>query len=315
MKIICITPIKHLKGLYEELCSYVDVIYKPYILKNDLKKILKKDKKIQGIFCNPNKMTYKLDEELLKNTCVKIINTASTGLNHLDLDVCNNLDIQVLSLTKDLKLIKQLPSTAELAFGLMISLLRNIPKSFDAVKNGEWDYEKFIGRQVRGLTTGIIGYGRLGSLMAQYCNAFGMKVLIYDPYKKVKKKHYSQVNLQKLIKNSDVISLHVHVTKDTIQMINSKLLKQVKNGCYLINTSRGEIVDEKALLIALKNKKIAGYGTDVLVDEFGNVQKSPLIKAAQQRKNIIITPHIGGMTWEGQQLAFSYAIKKFQNID
>lgn len=312
MKIICITPIKHLPGLYEKLCSYTKVLYYPYINKNNLIKILVKDKTISGIFCNPNKMTYKLDNETLNNTSIKTINTASTGLNHIDLKACKRLNIKVLSLTKDYGLIKQLPSTAELAFGLMMCLLRNIPQAFDSVKNGEWDYEKYIGHQVRGLTSGIIGYGRLGKLMAKYCSSFGMKVLVYDPYKTVKEKRYHQVNLTQLMQKSDVISLHVHVSEETIKMINSNILKQIKRGCYLINTSRGEIVDENAILKAMKNRKLAGYGTDVLADEFGNIKNSPIIKAAKQGYNIIITPHVGGMTWEGQYLAYQYAIRKFK---
>jgi D-3-phosphoglycerate dehydrogenase len=311
MKIICITPIKHLEGVYEELTSYGEVLYTPTINKKDLRRILEKSD-ISCIFTNPNKQAFKIDRELLQGTSVKIINTASTGLNHIDLEACKEFGIKVISLTKDYELIKNLPSTAELAFGLMISLLRKILGSFESVKRGEWDWEKFIGHQIKGLTSGIVGYGRLGYFMAKYCAAFGMKVIICDPYKTVSE--FDQVSLQDLVQQSDVISLHVHVTDETKKMINKSIISLMKKNPYIINTSRGEIVDEKAIIDGLRSGVIAGYATDVLYDEFGNVAKSPLIKAAKEGFNIIITSHIGGMTWEGQKLAYQYAIRKFKDI-
>lgn len=315
MKIICITPVKHLKhpvDLYNELTSYGEMIYEPEITKDDLRKILERQKDIDVIFTNPNKQNYKLDGELLEGTSVRVINTASTGLNHIDLDACKNLGIKVLSLAKDYELIKSLPSTSELAFGLTLSLLRHIPLSFDSVKNGEWDYEKFIGRQAEGLVAGIVGYGRLGYFMAKYCAAFGMKVFVSDPHNPVY--GYNKVSLDELAAQSDIISLHVHISDETRHMVNKDLISKMKRKPFIINTSRGEIVDEQAIIEGLKSGAVAGYGTDVIEDEFGNRKASPIIKAARDGLNVIITPHIGGMTWEGQNLAYGYAIKKFKGL-
>ena len=103
-------------------------------------------------------------------------------------------------LTTDYDLIRKLPSTSELAFGLALSMMRNIPQSFDDVKAGNWNYEPFVGRQLAGLTAGIIGYGRLGTFMSRYCNAFGMKVLVNDPYKNVF--DYDQVSKKELYSKS-----------------------------------------------------------------------------------------------------------------
>ena len=114
---------------------------------------------------NPNKQNFILDEDIFKDSTVKGINTASTGLNHIDLDYCVEKNIKVVSLKNDLELINDLPSTSELAFGLMMSLMRNIPKSFHSVKDGNWDYEPYVGHQIKGKTIGIIGYGRLMVLM------------------------------------------------------------------------------------------------------------------------------------------------------
>ena len=306
--IICITPINHLKNFKKEFRKYGKLIYKPYIKKDELKKILKK-KNINTIFCNPNSQGYILDKFILKGSAIKLINTASTGLNHINLKDCKKLGIKILSLTKDQKLIQQLPSTSELAFGLMINLLRNIIKSFDSVKKKNWNYSPFVGKEVASLTIGIIGLGRLGNFMGKYSKAFGMKVFYFDPFKKSGK--FKKTNLKKLIEISDVISIHAHVSDTTKYMINKKILKYSKKRPIIINTSRGELVKEKDIIWALKNQLISGYGTDVIEKEFSDIRKSPIIKNIE-KYNIIVTPHIGGMTFHGQLRAYNFALKKFK---
>ena len=308
-KIICITPIDHLKGLKNKLKSKGQLIYKPKIKALELKKILKKDNKISTIFCNPNRQGYVLNRYILENTSIKLINTASTGLNHINLNDCKKLGIKILSLTKDFNLIKKLPSTSELAFGLMINLQRKIFQSFQSVKNDKWDYTPFMGQELASLTIGIIGLGRLGNFMAKYAKAFGMKVFYYDPFKKNKK--FKKVNLKELIKKSDVISIHAHVNNRTKYLINKKNLKVTKKKPTIINTSRGEIVKEEDIIWALKNKVISGYGTDVIENEFTDIKNSPIIQNIK-KYNIIVTPHIGGMTHQGQSRAYSYAINKLK---
>ena len=200
----------------------------------------------------------------------------------------------------------------------MLNLLKKIPQSFNSVKNYEWDYEGFIGRQIKGLSLGIIGFGRLGKIMANFGYSFGMTVYIYDPYISEEamlkiNKNYKKVELEELCKNSDVISLHVHVTEETKQMVDKKFIEKMKQNSYLINTSRGEIVNENDIIYYLKNGKLSGYGTDVVEHEFENIHKSELIKVANENKyNIVITPHIGGMSIEGQTKAFTWAVNKFK---
>ena len=307
-KIICTTPISHLKNFKKELGKYGKLIYRPNIKKFELKKILKKDK-IDTIFCNPSRQGYVLDKSILKGSAIKLINTASTGLNHIHLKDCKELGIKILSLTKDQKLIKKLPSTSELAFGLMINLLRNVMTSFDSVKKNKWDYSPFIGKEIASLTIGIIGLGRLGNFMARYAKAFGMKVFYFDPFKKDKK--FKKTNLKRLFEVSDVISIHAHVNEKTKYMINKKNLKYTKKKPIIINTSRGELVNENDIIWALKNRLILGYGTDVIEKEFEDITKSPIIKNIK-KYNIIVTPHIGGMTYQGQLRAYSFALNKFK---
>jgi lactate dehydrogenase-like 2-hydroxyacid dehydrogenase len=306
MNIAIITPIKHLPGVQKLLESKGNVFYLEEGNKHEVRNLLL-TKNIDTILCNPNQQTYKIDKELLEGTQVSLINTCSTGMNHIDVNYCINANITIYSLTKDYKLIKQLPSTSELAFGLMLSLLRQIPESKNHTLNYQWDYTQFVGRQVKDLKIGIIGYGRLGKIMDGYCKAFGAQTFIYDPYVNV-----PQISLEQMFQECDVISLHVHVTDETKYMISSKLLDLAKKDLYIINTSRGEIVNELDIVKALTAKKLTGYGADVIENEFDDLIKSPIIRAMNERKNIILTPHTGGMTIEGQTKAYKWAVNKLK---
>ena len=312
MKIVCITPIKHLDEVYERLEQYGEVIYVPEISKLELTILLSETPDIEYLFTNPNKQNFILDEEVLKNSNIKVINTCSTGLNHIDMDCCERNNVKVWSLKEDFELINDLPSTAELSFGLMMSLLRKIPEGFDSVKKGEWDYEPFIGRQVKGLTIGIIGFGRLGRITTELFKGWGVNILVNDPY--VGTFEYEQVEIKEIQKKSDVVFLHLHANKETRNMVDRELLSNMKKGSILINTSRGELVNEKDVINSIKEGHLGGYGTDVITDEFGDVKESELVEFSRENNNVVITPHVGGMTWEGQTKAYKWAIDKFGGI-
>ena len=258
MKIAVITPVKHLEGIEKLLATKGNVVYYETASKLEVKKALLKHQ-IDTILCNPNQQTYKIDKELLGGTKVTLINTCSTGMNHIDVDYCNDNNIKIYSLTKDMDLINDLPSTSELAFGLMMSLLRKIPQGKNHVSKYNWDYTQFMGRQIKDLNIGIIGYGRLGKMMFNYCKAFGANVYVYDPYVS-----HTFSNLEEIFTKCDVISLHVHVTDETKYMINKDLLGLAQKDLYIINTSRGEIVNELDIVDALNTGKLTGYGTDVI---------------------------------------------------
>ena len=314
MNIAVITPVKHLNGVVELLQTKGDIFFLEEGNKQEVRNLLL-EKNIDTILCNPNQQTYKIDEELLQGTNVKLINTCSTGMNHIDVDYCDSNGTKIYSLTKDMKLINDLPSTSELAFGLMVSLLRQIPQGQKHVSEYGWDYTQFMGRQIKDLTIGIIGYGRLGKMMYNYCTAFGARVKIYDPYKRNEMDDAFLLNnycssIEELFKICDVVSLHVHVTPETTYMINEKILGLSKKNPYIINTSRGEIVNEVDIVNALDKGLISGYGTDVIENEFDDLTKSPIIKAMNNNKNIIVTPHVGGMTIEGQTKAYTWAVNK-----
>ena len=311
-KIAVITPVSHLKGIPELLQSKGEVFFCEEAPKDQIRELLLIHD-IDTLLCNPNQQTYKIDKELLEETNVKIINSCSTGLNHIDLDYCSENNIEIQCHKNDYELINQLPSTSELAFGLMMCLLRKIPHSQKHVSEYNWDYTQFMGRQIKDLKIGIIGYGRLGRMMYDFCNAFGANMYIYDPY--ISEFGYGNIkdklcSLEHMFTECDVISLHVHVTDETKYMIDKKLLGYVKKNLYIINTSRGEVVNENDIVQGLKSGTIAGYGADVVEDEFSDLTKSPIIKAMNDGENIIITPHVGGMTIEGQTKAYKWSINK-----
>jgi len=310
MKILCITPIKHIDGVYKKLQSYGELIYEPKIDKDELKNLLNQTN-ADYLFTGPGKQNFILDEEVLKDSNVKVINTASTGLNHIDLNYCKENNIDVWSLKEDYELINDLPSTSELAFGLMMSLMRKIPQSFDSVKDGNWDYEPFVGHQIKGKTIGVIGYGRLGKIMCDLFYGWGVKLLASDPYERITTAR--GVPLDELLEKSDVVFLHTHVTDETRGMVDEEFISYMKQGSYLINTARGELVDEVAIIESIKVGHLKGYGTDVIKDEFGDIQNSKLVEFSMNpNNNVVITPHIGGMTIEGSTKAYHWAVNKFE---
>jgi D-3-phosphoglycerate dehydrogenase len=249
---------------------------------------------------------------------LKIIATASTGTDHIDINYAEKRGIKVLSLKNDRNFLDTITGTAELAFLLLLALSRNILPATSSVLNYCWS-EKFRGHNLYKKTLGIVGLGRLGNMMAKYGKAFGMEIIAFDPYLDEKyflKNKYKKVSLKDLLKKSDVISIHVHLNKETENMFNEKIFKLMPKKPIIINTSRGKIVNERDLLKALKSKKISGYGTDVLADELEfnkKFENNKLIEYARESNNIIITPHVGGVTFESREATDIFIAKKVRN--
>ena len=307
-KIIIITPIKHLQNVESILSSIPNsnLIYLPNCEIKDFK--IHDDS--FAIFTNPNKSNIFLGKKNLasfKN--LKYICTASTGTVHIDKSFCKEKGINIISLTEERHIINKIPSTAEHAFALMLSSLRNINLATKSISKNEWDYEPFLGRQIKSLTIGVIGYGRLGNFFSNYCDNFGAKVIVYDPYKSVNHPRIQQVQrIEEIAIHSDVISLHVHVTEETNKFINNKFLNKCKESILVVNTSRGEIINEVDLANFLSQNKSAKYATDVLSGEINGIYNNPIKKYFEENPyQVIITPHIGGMTKEAQNIAFSHA--------
>lgn len=314
-KILVITPISHLDNVEEILKSIKGT--KLFLIPECDKNELKNHADSYAIFTNPNKSKVFLGKENLSFfKKLKYICTASTGTNHIDKNFCHENNISIISLKEERSVINQIPSTAEHAFALMMTSLRNVNEANRSVNKGLWNYEPFIGRQLKSLIVGVVGYGRLGTFFSNYCDAFGSQVVVFDPYKTVNHPRISQVgNLKDLSTISDIISLHVHVTSETLKFINFDFLNNCKKTVLIVNTSRGEIIDELALLKFLKKNKNSKYATDVLSSEIKGINDNILKKYADDnRSQITITPHIGGMTKEAQNMAFSHAANLLKKV-
>ena len=297
MKIACITPIDHIDGLMTLLKSFAKVFYLPNGTKDEVIELIR-NKKCDVIYTNPNMQGFVIDKEIL-DLGIKTVCTASTGVNHIDGIHCLYKNIKVISLTTDYETINNIPATAEHAFALTMSLIRKVPSAFDHVKDGGWDYQKFVGRQLKDLKFGVVGYGRLGKMYVKYAEAFSdHRVRICDPYIL----EADTCDLNEIFAECDVVSLHVHLNDETIHMINKSVFNK---PLYLINTSRGDIVNENDTLLALSEGKLLGYATDVLSDELLDVRDNFLVDISKTVDNILITPHIGGMTTESQHMAYT----------
>jgi D-3-phosphoglycerate dehydrogenase / 2-oxoglutarate reductase len=259
----------------------------------------------------------RVDAEILKAAPnLKFIVTPTTGLDHIDLAVATQNEVEVLSLKGEREFLDRVPSTAEHTFALMMALLRKIPASFEAVKDYQWRRDVFRGYELDGKTIGLVGCGRLGTMMVRYCQAFGMQVLVYDPYQENLPAGIEQVDtLKELLSVSDIVSLHVHLNDETRGMISEVEFSLIKPGAVLINTARGAIVDDAALLSALENRRLAGAAVDVVSDEHQIEANKfhPLIDFSLSSENLIITPHIGGATFEAVEKADLFVIGKLMD--
>jgi D-3-phosphoglycerate dehydrogenase len=232
---------------------------------------------------------------------LKVIVTATTGLNHIDLEEAERRGVQVLSLRGEVEFLKAILATAEHTLALMLALLRHVPAAMAHVRDGGWDRNLFKGRELHGKIIGIVGYGRLGRIVARYLKAFNTHILAADPHidTRAVEPGVTLIPLAQLLREADLVTLHVNLCKETQGFFGRKQFAAMKKGAWFINTSRGELVDENALLGALCSGHLAGAALDVLCDEDSDgMQDHPLVAYARQHAHVIITPHIGGCTIE-----------------
>jgi D-3-phosphoglycerate dehydrogenase len=249
------------------------------------------------------RLGYRIDREFLaqaKN--LKVIVSPTTGLNHIDLEATQDSGITVLSLKGETDFLNSVTATAEHTWGLLLALIRHLPTSVEDVRNGQWRRDLFKGNEVSGKTLGIIGCGRLGRHVARYAEAFGMRVIVND-VRQID--GYTQMPLDDLLKQADIISVHASYHEGTHHLLNAEKFALTKQGVLLINTSRGEIIDEAALLAGLQSGTVGGAALDVLSGENSGqadwLEHDPLVAYAKTHRNLLITPHVGGATAESME--------------
>jgi len=242
-----------------------------------------------------------IDDEFLDAAPrLKIIGSPSTGTDHMDLVAIDRRGITRFDIAKEHELINGFTATSEMAFALLLAVNRHLKPAFAAADRGNWARERFTGFQLSGKTLGIVGLGRLGTITARIGNGFGMRVLARD-IREVNAPDVEIVGFDELLATSDVLSIHVHLTPETENLIGAEAFRAMKPNAILINTSRGRIVDEAALVAALEKGEIAGAGLDVIDGEWlpdAERARHPLVAYARNHDNLVIAPHIGGATTE-----------------
>ena len=254
----------------------IDFDYNPEISAEELLKVIPNYQAL--VVRSRTKVTRDI---VLAGKNLQIIGRVGTGVDNIDVATAKQHNILVVNAPD-----ANSQAVVELTLGLILSLLRHIPKAVSSMKEGLWLKKELSGTELSGKTVGIVGYGHIGKKMELLARAFGARPLIFS-------RSFKTTTLEELFAKSDIITLHISATPETKKLVNENLLSLMKPTAYLINTSRGEIIDEEALYNALKDKKIAGAALDVYSQE-------PLPIDSKWRKldNVILTSHIGAATKE-----------------
>ncbi len=231
--------------------------------------------------------------EAAKN--LKVVGRAGVGVDNIDLEAAREHGVTVVNCP-----VATSEAVAEHAVALLFALSREIPRADAAMKAGDWAKKSLMGLELKGKTLGIIGFGNIGRLVAKYASAMGMKVVVYkrtwDP-EYVREKGAEQVHLDELLAKADFITLHLPLTPETKHLLSEDAFTKMKDGIYIVDASRGGVIDQAALLRALESGKVAGAAIDVFEKE------PPVEWDLVKHKKVIATPHIGGQTIEAQTRA------------
>ena len=310
VKLLITTPTHFLKEIEDDLESSFSVIYAHNATSSELKKILSENE-IQGWICNPCPK-YEINYSIISNcSTLKIICTTSTGSNHINIEDCSKLNVKVCSL-KNTNFVREIKASSEFAFALMLATTRNLPQAFEAAKSYQWreEEDRFRGIEHFDKTLGIVGFGRIGENCARYASAMGMKILGYDPYVEIASPYVQLDSIDMLLTQSDILLISIHLDESTKDLIDKTWFQKMKTGSYFINISRGEIVVEDDLLNALSSGKLKAAGLDVIRNEItGEIKSSDVINYAKNNDNLIITPHIAGLTYDSELKAAKYSVR------
>ncbi len=243
---------------------------------------------------------------------LKVIGVCSVGLNHIDMDYAKEKGIQVYNAPG-----LNGNAVAELTISKMLDLARGTMAANTDVKvNKNWNKYAFVGRELRGRTLGVLGFGRIGQRVGELGRAFKMNIVAYDPYlpaEVFEQQQAKSLSIEELLKVSDFISIHMPLTPETKDLVSAKQIAFMKDDAVVLNMSRGGIVNEDDVYEALKNGKLGGYGTDVMVNELaggGLTEDAGFDSPLFGLDNFIVSPHIGAQSVDASRDIGAYIIGK-----
>ncbi len=246
---------------------------------------------------------------------LRVIVTPTTGLDHIDVATAQARGINVIALKGEREFLEGIRATAEHTIALIFALIRRIPAAVAHVQGGGWDRDLFKGSELFRKTVGIVGFGRLGKIVAGYALAMGAKVVVTDTRWADVPEGIHRVEFEELLKTSDVVSLHIDLTPWSEGLFAQREFALMKPGSILVNTSRGLLIDERALLDALKSRRLGGAALDVLSDEQSrSLSGDPVIEYMRHNDNLIVTPHIGGCTHESMEACEVFVARKLRAL-
>ncbi|MBF0605164.1 MAG: cytidylyltransferase [Nitrospirae bacterium] len=241
---------------------------------------------------------------------LKIVATPSTGSNHIDRIWCQQKGLEVACL-KDTAVVNSIYASSEFTWGLIMTVVRRIHMAIARVRQNYWrDVENELRTvEFHGKTMGIIGYGRIGGNIARYAHAFRMNIIAYDPYKTIQETYVQQAtSAMAVLQQADCLLISVHLDDTTRGMVTEGWYAAMKPGAIFINISRGEIIDEAALLRYLSNGHLSGAALDVISDEYlSDKRQHPVLCYARSHENLVVTPHIAGLTVDSEYKAAKFA--------
>ncbi len=310
-KLLVTLEMDHLPDLREALASSYDVVFATRPQPEDFPTLLG-DR--QAWLVDPCHI--RVDRALLGFAPdLEFVGSASTGSNHLDLVEMERRNIRACYL-RGTPVIEDVHASAEFSFTLMLNVVKRAMPAFEAARYGVWREAgiEFRGIEVHGKTIGLVGLGRIGRKMASFAHAFGMNILGCDPNVSCQLPGLKQVALDHLLKHSDIVCVHVHLSDETRGLFDKSCFNKMKAGAYFINTSRGEIVDEADLIDALQDGHIAAAGVDVISGEFEDGKYNhPMLKYARTHNNLLVSPHIAGNTVDSTRKTAAYVIDQMND--
>lgn len=295
----------------QELGKYMNVTTRLLPARDELKALL------SGVDLLIMRVDPRIDRELLDAAdSLKMIGVCAAGLDHVDLDYAKEKGVRIVNAPG-----MNGNAVAELTISKMLDISRRtIQADCDVKENGRWDKYKFVGRELRGKTLGILGFGRIGQRVCEIAQAFGMTVIAYDLYQSAEvfeRHHAASASVEELLAAADFVTIHLPLTEHTRDLINAASIARMKPDAVVLNMSRGGIVNEKDMYEALRAGKLGGYAADVMDEErakTGSTEGIAIDSPLFSCENFIVSPHIGAQTEDAARDVGVYIVNKVKEV-